>query len=97
MIWLIALSYLVTVNCAAFVLFWHDKNCARQGLRRIPESTLLQLAFIGGSIGAFAGRSRFRHKTLKQPFSTQLQIIGMLQLGVGGGLCIARAVDTLPG
>jgi len=74
----------VAINFAAFAAFGIDKQRAEDGRWRIAESTLLMLAFIGGTAGAYAGRKAFRHKTRKQPFSTQLHFIAALQ---GAGLC----------
>lgn len=51
------------------------------GLRRVPEADLLALAFIGGTPGAFLARRLFRHKTRKQPFSTWLWLITVIQAG----------------
>ena len=51
------------------------------GERHISESDLLGLALIGGSPGALLARHLFRHKTRKQPFSTQLFVILALQVG----------------
>jgi uncharacterized membrane protein YsdA (DUF1294 family) len=39
---------------------------------------LLVWAFFGGSIGAYAGRAVFRHKTRKQPFSSHLHQTAIL-------------------
>ena len=61
--------------------FQDDKQRAIAGKRRIPESNLLGLALIGGSPGALLGRKIFRHKTRKEPFSTQLLVIVALQIG----------------
>jgi uncharacterized membrane protein YsdA (DUF1294 family) len=47
--------------------------------RRIAESTLLTLALLGGTPGAYAGRALFRHKTRKQPFSRRLHTIAVVQ------------------
>ena len=44
------------------------------------------LAFLGGTLGAYAGRSLFRHKTRKQPFNSHLFQIAVLQLLALGGL-----------
>ncbi|MDB5690020.1 MAG: cold-shock protein [Sphingomonas bacterium] len=75
------LAWLVVVNGWTFARFGMDKQRAVAGLRRIPESDLLGLCLIGGTIGAYAGRHRFRHKTRKQPFSTYLHLIAVLQSG----------------
>lgn len=68
---LAALSFLV-VNLTAYLAFWIDKRRAQAGAYRISEGTLLFLAFVGGSAGAKAAQHRFRHKTRKEPFRTQL-------------------------
>jgi uncharacterized membrane protein YsdA (DUF1294 family) len=92
MMWILAvIAYWLVVNWIAFTAFGYDKSLAVNGLRRMPEAHLLMLAMLGGSVGAFAGRQHFRHKTRKQPFTTQLQIIAMLQTGILAGLVIAFA------
>lgn len=78
--------YLIAINIVAFAAFGIDKSLAENGKRRIAEDTLLFYAFIGGSPGAYAGRSLFRHKTRKQPFSNNLFGIVVLQIMVVGGL-----------
>ena len=82
---------LVLVNLWTILRFWQDKQKARTGDRRVPESSLLGLALIGGSPGALLARHVFRHKTRKEPFSTQLLVIVALQLGAVVGLAIAFA------
>lgn len=71
---------LIAINFAAFAAFGIDKSHAVNGRRRIRESTLLTLAFFGGTPGAYAGRAMFRHKTRKEPFNTELQIVVVLQV-----------------
>ena len=78
---LVAIVALVFVNAWTFLSFHDDKQRAIAGRRRIPESNLLGLALIGGSPGALLGRKVFRHKTRKEPFSTQLLVIVALQIG----------------
>jgi uncharacterized membrane protein YsdA (DUF1294 family) len=70
---------LVILNGIAFIAFGVDKLKAEAGERRIAESTLLMWALLGGTAGAYAGRAAFRHKTRKQPFSSQLHTIAVLQ------------------
>jgi uncharacterized membrane protein YsdA (DUF1294 family) len=72
---------LVLVNAWTVLRFWQDKQRAIAGERRISEGDLLGLALIGGSPGALLARHFFRHKTRKQPFSTQLFVIVALQVG----------------
>lgn len=68
--------------------FWNDKQRAVHGARRIPERDLLQIALIGGSPGALLARRLFRHKTRKEPFSTYLLLIAVVQLGAMLGLLL---------
>ena len=70
---------LAAINLVTLVLFGLDKALARGGRRRVRESTLLWLALIGGTPGAYAGRRLFRHKTRKEPFSSRLFGIAVLQ------------------
>jgi uncharacterized membrane protein YsdA (DUF1294 family) len=79
---------LILVNAWTIACFWNDKRRAVAGDRRIPESSLLGLALIGGSPGALLARHLFRHKTRKEPFSTQLRVIVMLQTGILIGLVV---------
>jgi len=78
--------YLLIVNAVAFLLMLADKQKARKKLWRIPESTLLLSAAIGGSIGALAGMYTFRHKTRHLKFTLGVpailvgQIVGVFLL-----------------
>lgn len=74
------LIYLVTVNAAGFLLMMVDKYKAKKKLWRIPEKTLLGVALIGGSIGAYAGMQIFRHKTKHPKFYIGIPVILALQL-----------------
>jgi uncharacterized membrane protein YsdA (DUF1294 family) len=84
----LALPALILVNAWTVLRFYQDKQRAIAGKRRIPESNLLGLALIGGSPGALLGRRIFRHKTRKEPFSTQLFVIVALQIGAGIGYMV---------
>jgi uncharacterized membrane protein YsdA (DUF1294 family) len=80
------------VNIWTFMLFGLDKIRAEEGSWRVSEGTLLGWAFFGGSIGAYAGRAIFRHKTRKQPFSSHLHqtaIIHAVAAAVAGGWFLA--------
>lgn len=64
----ILMWYLIVINVAAWLTYGLDKWKAKAGKWRIPERTLLLLAFAGGSAGALAGMMLFRHKTRKAKF-----------------------------
>lgn len=83
---------LIAVNFAAFAAFGVDKWKAETGRWRVAESTLLGLAVIGGSPGAFLGRRLFRHKTRKQPFVRRLHAIAWLHVlaALAGGWLLIR-------
>ncbi|WDF73574.1 DUF1294 domain-containing protein [Novosphingobium sp. KACC 22771] len=73
---------LLLVNARTAHLFWQDKRYAREGHRRVPESSLLMMAAIGGTPGALVARQMFRHKTRKQPFSAYLWLIALVQMAL---------------
>ena len=75
---------LIALNLVTFAMFGIDK--AEAGAWRIAESTLLTLALLGGTLGAYAGRALFRHKTRKQPFGANLFAIAVLQVLALGAL-----------
>lgn len=80
-----AVTALIAMNFVAFSVFGIDKWKAETGHWRISEATLLWLALLGGSPGAYLGRKVFRHKTRKQPFVSNLPTIAFLQVaGIGG-------------
>ncbi|QDH33795.1 DUF1294 domain-containing protein [Porphyrobacter sp. YT40] len=79
---------LIAMNFLAFAAFGIDKAKAERGAWRISEAALLNLAFFGGTPGAYAGRALFRHKTRKQPFVSHLHTIAVLQLAALVGLAV---------
>ena len=60
----IALIYLVIINVVTFFVYGIDKWKARKSKWRIRETSLLGLAELGGSIGAWLGMIVWHHKTL---------------------------------
>ena len=77
------LIYLLAVNVMTFLLFGLDKHKAKRGKWRISEATLLTMAVIGGSIGAWGGMRFWHHKTLHKKFKFGIPSILILQLAVG--------------
>ena len=74
------LLYLLIVNALGCLLMLADKRMAQKKLWRIPESTLLLTAAIGGSIGSLAGMYTFRHKTKHLKFTLGVPAILIAQI-----------------
>ena len=74
--------YVIVVNVAAFLMYGIDKWNARKGLWRISEKTLLGIAAVGGSVGAYAAMQMFRHKTKKPKFYIGVPLIFAIQIGI---------------
>lgn len=76
--WILLL--LAAVNLLAFVLYGVDKLKAKKGAWRIPEATLLLVAFLGGSLGALLGMEVFRHKTKHAKFRILVPLFLILHI-----------------
>ena len=86
------LVYFLLVNTATWMLFRRDKTQALAGRRRVPEKHLLTLAALGGSPAAQAARKRFRHKTQKQPFASNMRRIIRIQKDLAVPLVALAAI-----
>ena len=84
--------YFVSINVIAVIVYGVDKLCAMRQWWRVPEFTLLGLAFMGGSIGALVAIQLFRHKTQHIKFRYGIPLIILLQLA--GFAYICWAVQT---
>lgn len=73
------LYYLIIVNIITFCFYWSDKRRADRNLHRIQIVTLLDLAFIGGSLGALFGMQFLRHKTRTPYFTIGIPLIILMQ------------------
>ena len=78
----VVLIYLLIVNAIGFVLMTVDKYKAKKNLWRIPESTLMTVAIIGGSIGSLIGMYTVRHKTKHLKFTVGIPVILVLQIAL---------------
>ena len=74
--------YLVLINVITFIAYGIDKLKAKKGKWRIPEATLLLLAIVGGSIGAWCGMKVWHHKTMHKKFKYGVPLILMIQIGL---------------
>ena len=78
----IVVIYLVVINVVAFVVYGVDKYKAKRGRWRTPEATLLGLAAIGGSIGAWLGMKVWHHKTMHKKFQYGVPLILIAQIAL---------------
>ena len=78
----IILGYLLAVNTTSFLLYGIDKYKAKNGRWRISEATLLMMAVIGGSIGAWVGMRLWHHKTMHKKFKYGIPIIIIMQVSL---------------
>lgn len=85
--------YLLGINLIVFLLYGIDKAKAKRGQWRIPERTLILLAFFGGAAGAWIGMLLFRHKTQHAKFRILVPIALLLWLGAIG-LIAARILGS---
>ena len=80
----IALIYLTIINVVTFFMYGVDKWKAKRSKWRIPEATLLLLAVLGGSIGAWLGMKVWHHKTLHKGGTRDVDnIVGGYQFRYG--------------
>ena len=76
------LYYLAVINTITFMVYGIDKLKAKKSEWRIPEATLLLLAVIGGSIGAWCGVKIWHHKTMHKKFKYGIPSIIAVQIGL---------------
>ena len=77
-----SLYYLLAVNSLTFLLYGIDKYKAKKGRWRISEATLLTMAAIGGSIGAWIGMRTWHHKTMHKKFKYGIPVIIIMQIAL---------------
>ena len=74
--------FLLSVNVIAFFMYGIDKWNAKKDKWRISEATLMWLAVIGGSIGAWLGMKVWHHKTMHKKFRYGLPLIIIVQIAL---------------
>ena len=74
--------YLILINIAALITMAADKKHAVKKQRRVPESVLLTLAFIGGSVGSLLGMFICRHKTRHLKFTLLFSLFLILHIAI---------------
>lgn len=81
------ICYIVVINLVSFMMFGIDKYKARRGQWRISEATLLAVAAIGGSIGAWMGMKVWHHKTLHSKFRYGVPIMLLAHIALMAYFC----------
>ncbi|OYP67354.1 DUF1294 domain-containing protein [Prevotella sp. P2-180] len=76
------ICFLLAINIATFLLYGIDKYKAKKNKWRISEATLLTMAAIGGSIGAWAGMRLWHHKTMHKKFKYGIPVIIIMQIAL---------------
>lgn len=74
--------YVGIINVVTFFVYGLDKWKARHDKWRIPEQTLLLLAAVGGSVGAWLGMRVWRHKTQHWKFRLGVPCILVAQVAL---------------
>ena len=77
---LFTLYYLLAININSFIIYGFVKYKSKMHKWRIPETSLLLTAVIGGSIGAWIGMRLWHHKTIHKKFKYGIPFILTLQL-----------------
>ena len=72
--------YLLGINAVTFIVYGIDKYKAKKAKWRISEATLLLLAVLGGSIGAWIGMKVWHHKTMHKKFKYGIPAILLIQI-----------------
>ena len=70
----------VICNIATFIAYAIDKRKAQKGAWRIPEKTLLCMAFFGGAVGGILGMEILRHKTKHVQFKIVVPLSLVIQI-----------------
>ena len=79
---IILVIYIIFINFLGIASMASDKIRAMERRFRIPESVLLTIAIIGGSIGSITGMFLFHHKIRKAKFRFGLPAILVVQVGL---------------
>lgn len=88
------IGYFFIINVITFIVYGIDKLKAKKSWRRISESKLLWLAFMGGSFGAWGGMQVWRHKTLHKKFRYGVPAFMLLHIGLLGFCWYTTAQST---
>lgn len=76
------LAYIAAVSLLSVIITVWDKRVSKiEGMRRVPEKTLMFLAAAGGSIAMYLAMLTVRHKTKHPKFMVGIPAIIIAQYG----------------
>ena len=77
-------AWLLVVSIVTLLVYAYDKGVSKYTTRwmRVPESVLLMLIVIGGTVGGLLGMWFFRHKTAKRSFLLKAALAIVVQAGL---------------
>ena len=90
-----SLAALAAVNVLTLWMYAADKNAARAGRWRIPESNLHLLSLLGGWPAAWLAQQNMRHKSSKKEFRTVYWLTIVLHCGALAWLVLAKTGAAL--
>lgn len=77
---LVVIALFLVMNLIALAFYVADKKKAKKGAWRIPEATLIGLAWAFGSVGALIGMYVYRHKTKHIKFTLLVPLAFIVHL-----------------
>ena len=79
---IVLIAAVLLLNLVSFFLMAHDKQCAKQGKRRVPEKMLFLSAGLFGALGGTLAMFLFRHKTRHWYFRLFFPLMLFLQAAI---------------
>ena len=89
--------YLIIMNALGFLLMREDKQRAVEKRYRIPESTLLLISALGGSLGSYLGMRVCHHKTRRLKFRWGLPALLLIHTALIAAMLLRDGSFFLPG
>ena len=78
----ILIGYLILINIVSFSAYAVDKSRSQRRMWRVTEATLLTLAAVGGSAGAFLAMHFLRHKTKHPRFYLGVPVLLLIHIAL---------------
>ena len=84
----IIIGAIILWNITVFLTYYSDKRRSIRRQWRIPEATLIIMAFAGGGVGAIWGMYLIRHKTKHFKFRLLVPLALISQIAAAGYVLI---------